>query len=120
MTQNTQPGHYIAEAISHLDGPEFEGIFLPDDYPHRPPMSVPPRNHASAKLVRQVRVECDLDDETAERVADWAADWGERLAASAARPVFDMGGHGPQCSWCRAIWPLCGHHHLSTEGDTDE
>ena len=106
------------EAISHLDGPEFEGIFEPGDEP-RPVGGRPRRKRPSAKLVHQVRVECDLDDATAERVADWAADWGERLAASTARPVFDMNGHGPQCSWCRAIWPLCGHHHLSTEGDTD-
>ena len=104
--------------ISHLDGPEFEGIFLPT--PDHAPMSVPPRERASSKLVHQVRVACDLDDETAERVADWAADWGERLAASAARPVFDMNGSGPRCSWCAAIWPMCGHHHQSTEGDTDE
>lgn len=55
-------------SISHLDGPEFEGIFLPT--PDRAPMSVPPRERASSKLVYQVRVACDLDDETAERVAD--------------------------------------------------
>ena len=59
------------EAISHLDGPEFEGIFEPGDEP-RPVGSRPRRKRPS-------------------------------VAASTARPVFDMNGHGPQCSWCRAI-----------------
>ena len=53
-------------------------------------------------------------------VADWAADWGERLGARTARPVFDMDGSGPQCSYCGAIWPLCGHHHLSTMPTDDD
>jgi len=84
-------------------------------------MSRPPRLLPSAKLVRQVRIACDLeDDATAERVAYWAADWGERLGARTARPVFDMEGNGPQCSWCGAIWPLCGHHHLSEEIDDED
>ena len=77
-------------------------------------MSRPPRMFPTSKLVHQVRVGCDLDDASAERVAEWAADWGERLGASSARPVFSLDGEGPLCSWCGAIWPLCGHHHLST------
>ena len=104
--------------MSHLDGPEFEGSFLPDG--QRTVTSRPGRLLASAKLVHQIRVSCDLDDDTAERVADWAADWGQRLGACTARPVFDMDGGGPQCSWCGAIWPLCGHHHLSTTPTDDD
>ena len=87
--------------MSHLDGPEFEGIFLPDG--QRTVTSRPGRR-ASAKLVHQIRVSCDLDDDTAERVADWAADWGQRLGACTARP----------------IWPLCGHHPLSTTPTDDD
>lgn len=40
--------------------------------------------------------------------------------ASTARPVFDMDGSGTQCSYCGAIWPLCGHHHLSTMPTDDD
>jgi hypothetical protein len=105
--------------MSHLDGPEFEGIFVGTGE-HRPVMSKPHRMLPSAKLIHQVRVACDLDDATAERVADWAADWGERLGARTAKPVFDMDGYGPACSWCGVAWPLCGHQHLSEElGEAD-
>lgn len=106
------------EGFSHLDGPEFEGIFLPQ--PDRAVMSRPPREMASSKFIYQVRTACDLDDATAERVADWAADWHERLGAAGARPVFDMDGCGPLCSWCGVIWPLCGHHHLSEATNTTQ
>ena len=100
------------------DEPEFEGIYeLP--VTNRPVMSPPPRLLPTRKLVDQVRIACDLDEATAERVAHWAADWGERLGARTARPVFDMEGDGPQCSWCGAIWPLCGHHHQSEEDLSD-
>ena len=100
------------------DEPEFEGIF---ERPaaRRPVMSQPPRMLPSRKLIDQVRVACDLDDATAERVAYWAADWGERLGARTSRPVFDLDGLGPQCSWCGQVWPLCGHCHQSEE-DLDE
>lgn len=78
------------------DEPEFEGIYeLP--VRDRPVMSPPPRLLPTRKLIDQVRVACDLDEATAERVAHWAADWGERLGARS------------------QIWPLCGHHHQSEE-----
>ena len=97
------------------DEPEFEEIFE-TPAASRPVMSQPPRMLPSRKLIDQVRVACDLDDATAERVAYWAADWGERLGACTSRPVFDLDGLGPQCSWCGQVWPLCGHHHQSEEG----
>ncbi len=57
------------------DEPEFEGIYeLP--VRDRPVMSPPPRLLPTRKLIDQVRVACDLDEATAERVAHWAADWG--------------------------------------------
>lgn len=65
------------------DEPEFEGIYeLP--VRDRPVMSPPPRMLPSRKLIDQIRVACDLDDATAERVANWAADWGagEQIKAS--------------------------------------
>lgn len=31
-----------------------------------------------------------------------------------------MEGSGPNCSWCGAIWPLCGHHHMSENLPEDE
>lgn len=96
------------------DEPEFEGIYeLP--VRDRPVMSPPPRLLPTRKLIDQVRVACDLDEATAERVANWAADWGERLGARTARPVIGTDGSGPYCSWCSQIWPLCGHHHQSEE-----
>ncbi len=96
------------------DEPEFEGIYeLP--VRDRPVMSPPPRLLPTRKLIDQVRVACDLDEATAERVAHWAADWGERLGARTARPVIETDGSGPHCSWCSQIWPLCGHHHQCGE-----
>ena len=99
--------------------PEFEGVFAPPVRPQRL-MSMPPRMRPTEKLVDQVRVACDLDHETAIRVAGWAADWAERLGASGAEPVFDLDGNGPKCSWCGAFWPLCGHHHLSSAISKEE
>ena len=103
--------------MSHLDGPEFEGIFTTQGGT-RPVMSRPPRVMPTAKLIYQIRTACDLDDAAAERVADWAADWHERAGAYGAKPVFDLEGSGPCCSWCGAIWPLCGHHHLAASTET--
>ena len=100
------------------DEPEFEDIF--EYQPPRPPMSAPPRAIPSTKLITQIRIACDLDHATAERVAYWAADWGERRGAYKARPMFDMEGHGPWCSWCGTLWPLCGHHHLSEALNHDD
>ncbi|MDQ1113983.1 hypothetical protein QE418_003431 [Microbacterium testaceum] len=104
---------------------EFEGILqYADDAPvERPPMSVPPRVVASSVFIREVRVALAIDDDDQARVvADWIVDKMERFGARSAEPVFDMKGHGPKCSWCGMIWPLCGHHHQSAVdfGDDDE
>lgn len=98
---------------------EWEGIFLPTA--PRAVMSVPPRTQASSLFVHEVRDALGLDDETAVRVADWAADKMERFGAAFAQPVFDMDGNGPICSWCTTLWPLCGHQHQSAmlEDDAD-
>ncbi len=99
---------------------EFAGIFEPTG--SRPVMSKPPRMTASKEFVREVAIVLDgVEDATA--LADWVADKMERFGARTARPVFDMDGNGPQCSWCGQIWPLCGDHHLSEalpdEGEED-
>ena len=44
---------------------------------------------------------------------DWLADYLECYGASSAEGVFNLAGEGPICSWCKTIWPLCGHAHLS-------
>ena len=90
---------------------EFSHIFLP--YDPRPVMTRPPRTRASRKFVVEVREALGLSDDEADDAADWIADKMERFGASFSQPVFDMDGNGPMCSFCGAIWPLCGHHHLS-------
>jgi hypothetical protein len=87
----------------------------------RPVMSIPPRQVASSKFIREVKHALDITDEDRARVvADWVIDKMERFGAATARGVFDMNGNGPQCSWCGVIWPLCGHHHQSEVIDEDE
>lgn len=86
----------------------------------RPVLSRPPRLIASSKFIREVRDALHIqDDDQAREAADWVLDKMERFGARTARPVFDLEGVGPQCSWCGAIWPLCGHFHLSEE-DNDQ
>lgn len=98
---------------------EFEGIFEPT--PSRPVMTKPPRMKASKEFVHEVAAMLGVThSEDATEAADWIADKMERFGARTARPVFDMHGNGPQCSWCGAIWPLCGDAHLSEELDDDE
>lgn len=98
---------------------EFEGIFEPT--PSRPVMSKPQRMKASKEFVHEVAAMLGVQhSEDATEAADWIADKMERFGARTARPVFDMHGNGPQCSWCGAIWPLCGDAHLSEELDDEE
>lgn len=86
--------------------------------PDRPVMSIPPRQVASSKFIREVKYALDIeDDDRARLVADWVIDKMERFGAATARGVFDMDGNGPQCSWCGVIWPLCGHHHQAYQSD---
>lgn len=100
---------------------EFSGI-IEDTGQTRPVMSVPSRLIASVKFIRQVQDGLGIaDDDRAREAADWVLDKMERFGAYTARPVFDMDGNGPQCSWCGAIWPLCGHHHQAYQpGEDDE
>ena len=100
---------------------EFEGVFEPTA--SRPVMSKPPRTEASKKFIQQVKEGCDLwgfSDFEVQDAADWVADKMERFGARTARPVFDMHGRGPVCSWCDTIWPMCGCHHLSEVDFDDE
>lgn len=113
----------IEEILSAKGGDpaEWEGIFLagPES---RPVMSIPPRVEASKKFIAEVADALDLGSDQEMFAADWIADKMERFGASMAEPVFDMDGNGPVCSWCKALWPLCGHQHQSVilHGDEDE
>ncbi|MCD2116775.1 MULTISPECIES: hypothetical protein [Rhodococcus] len=98
---------------------EFKEIFIAPGGT-RPLMSEPPRFRASRSFTREVRDELGLDEAQAEHAADWIADKMERYAALHSRPVFDMDGNGPQCSFCSMPWPFCGHHHLSGELSEEE
>ncbi|WP_017791898.1 hypothetical protein [Leucobacter salsicius] len=99
---------------------EFDGILIATGG-SRPLMSKPPEFKAARVFVDRVMAELDVPDrERAEFMADWIVNFAERFGASAAQPMFDMEGNGPQCSWCGQIWPLCGHHHMSEEISDDE
>lgn len=102
------------------DPAEWSEIFF-EGPASRPVMSVPPKVVATKKFITEVRDALDLDDDTkATLAADWIADKMERFGASMAEPVFDMDGNGPVCSWCKVIWPLCGHQHQSVILHDDE
>ena len=105
-------GNEAIDAWAHQD--EFAGIMTaaPGDDGNRAVMSRPPRYIATKVLVNEVADMLDQDN-SAEAVADWAIDKMERFGALMAEPMFDTHGNGPICSWCKTIWPLCGHHHQS-------
>lgn len=90
---------------------EFAGIFVTSGVP-RAPMSRPPRVQASRLFASEVQQVIEEATST-EQIADWIADKMERFGALMAEPMFDTHGNGPICSWCKTIWPLCGHHHVS-------
>ena len=96
---------------------EFEGIFLvaPSTPEVRPVMSMPSRVVASKRFISEVIEMLEESGADKTKVADWIADKMERFAASFAKPVIDMDGNGPICSFCSVIWPLCGHHLHSAE-----
>lgn len=81
----------------------------------RPVMSRPPRLRATKKFIREVQEALNLPDDQATDAADWILDKMERFGARTAKPMFDMEGTGPSCSWCGNFWPLCGCYHLSEE-----
>ena len=90
----------------------------------RPVMSKPPALQAARKWVQQVEVavvECTRADGSldTEALADWILNAMEQYGARGAEPMFTMDGHGPRCSHCGAMWPLCGHHHTSEALDDD-
>ena len=105
---------------------EFVGILIETGPANRPVMSKPHPFKAARVFVDRIMTEFDVPDrEQAEVMADWIVNFAERYGAYQAAPVFDMDGNGPQCSWCGAIWPLCGHHHMTGRdleegGDDDE
>lgn len=98
---------------------EFEGIFL-GATETRPLMSKPKPMLATKKLIREVQDALGIPDDKATEAADWVANKMERFGASSAAPIFSMEGSGPSCSWCGMIWPLCGHHHMSTNLPDEE
>ena len=104
---------------------EFDEIFEPATGT-RPVMSKPPKVMASRKLIRMVAAEISelggvevVSADAYEKLADWLADKMERFGQRTAQPVFTMDGTGPCCSWCGAIWPLCGCHHNTDWCDDD-
>lgn len=98
---------------------EFDEIIL-NTGETRPVMSKPRPLQATQRFVREVRDALDLSDEAAPAAADWVLNKMERYGARAAQGVFDLDGAGPMCSWCGAIWPLCGHNHMSGVQTEDE
>lgn len=92
---------------------EFEAIMMARDGGTRPVMSIPPAPIATDDFIREVADALNLDGDAAREAADWIVGKLDRYAAWHAEPVFDMDGAGPVCSYCKAIWPLCGHHHQS-------
>ena len=105
---------------------DFTAIILPTAET-RPAMAKPPALQSSRKWVQQVEVavtECTRADGSldTEALADWTLNAMEQYGASGAEPMFTMDGHGPRCSHCGAMWPLCGHHHTSEvlDDDTEE
>lgn len=98
---------------------DYKEIFTSNDGSMGTPrelMGHPRPLQASRKLMQMIE---DAQREHATQVAfaDWLANFMERYAASFAHPVFDVSegadGSGPNCSFCGAIWPMCGHHHMS-------
>jgi hypothetical protein len=100
--------------------PEFTAIII-NDGGNRPVMSKPKPFKATKKFIQHVQDNLPIPDDKAVEAADWVLNLMERYGANSAQPVFDMEGNGPLCSWCFMIWPLCGHHHMSSNlGNDDE
>lgn len=93
--------------------------FMPLAYNDRPVM-MPPRVQATDQLVTETRIALEETGGDPERMAQWIAERIEEFGALQAEPVFDMEGSGPICSWCSALWPLCGHATRSEVLDAGE
>lgn len=94
---------------------DYTGIFDFDPQPQRP-MGKPVPAQASKKF-QQIIEDAQRANLDAKSFADWVANYMEGYAALFAHPSFDASEGsktgGPQCSFCGAIWPLCGHSHMS-------
>lgn len=99
---------------------EFTAIILVTEGETRPVMSKPQPFKATKKFIQHVQDNLGIPDEHATDAADWVLNLMERYGANTAQPMFDMEGAGPCCSWCGTIWPLCGHHHMSSNLPDDE
>lgn len=86
----------------------------------RPVMSKPKEFQATKKFIAYVQDNLGIQDDRATEAADWVLNLMERYGANTAQPMFDIDGSGPSCSWCGMIWPLCGHHHMSSNLKDDE
>lgn len=80
-------------------------------------MSKPPAYKATKKFALYIRDNLGIPEDRMYEAADWVANLMERYGAQFAKPVIDMEGNGPICSFCSMIWPLCGHQHMSAELD---
>lgn len=98
---------------------EFTAIIITEGGT-RPVMSKPKPFIATKKFIQHVEENLNIPEDQATAAADWVLNLMERYGANSAQPVFDMEGNGPMCSWCGMIWPLCGHHHMSSNLGPDE
>ena len=80
---------------------------------HNMAFGPPPPGPATRDYIREIENMLDETGGDPEKVADWVNREVERRGAETAGPAFDMKGAGPSCSWCGALWPLCGHQHMS-------
>lgn len=109
--------------MSDIDPYEFDGwLIAPTEV--RPLMSKPPTYQASKAAIAAVSDAVERADGDMTALADWLVNLMERYGARSAKPAFIVvhgDGTGPCCSWCGAIWPMCGHHHFARpDSDDDE
>lgn len=60
-------------------------------------------------FVYEVRRALDDHEGNPVGLAKWICERIEEFGNQDARPVFDMQGNGPSCSWCGALAMLCQH-----------
>lgn len=64
---------------------------------------------ATRDFVRDVKAALDVDDDLAERIADFCAAEIEKQGGESAQLYFTEDGSGPYCSWCGRVGGLCSH-----------